>query len=94
MILPLSNDIRIASDEHCWKLERKRTRSGKTCYEAFKWCTSMDSALHTAAQLELRTDPAHGIHEALVTLRRITEKYAKIFDDTGRHQPERLRAVS
>ena len=44
----------------------------------------VNSALHSAAQNEVRTNPARGISEALIALRVITEKYSAIFDDVDR----------
>ena len=43
----------------------------------------MDSALREAAQREIRTFPATGITEAIDACRRVTQKYAQIFDDVG-----------
>ncbi len=51
----------------------------------------VNSTLHSAAQHEVKTDPARGISEALIALRRITEKYSAIFDDVDRPP---LRAAS
>ena len=51
----------------------------------------VDAALHSAAQRDVRTDPARGITEALAALHRITQKHAAIFDDVGRPT---LRAAS
>lgn len=84
MIIDLDLKHRIKSTKDGWQLEKLQKSGNEMKWKAYKWYTSMDKALHCAAQLELRTDPAHGLTEALAAVRRVTEKYAAIFDDVGR----------
>ena len=83
MILALSDKTRIRGTERAWQLESLKS-DGE--WRAFKYFTSMDRALHEAAQRDIRTDPAHGITEAINACRRVTQKYAQIFDDVGNRQ--------
>ncbi len=84
MIIDLDPTHRIKGTESCWQLEKLAKVKDEMQWKAYKWFTSMNSALHSAAQRELRTDPAHGIAEAFAAIRRLKEKYAAIFDDVGR----------
>lgn len=49
------------------------------------------TALHEAAQRELRLFPSNTLSEAFDACVRVTQKYAQIFDDVGRPS---LRAAS
>ena len=46
----------------------------------------VDTALHSAAQRELRVYPTQTLTEALDACVRVTHKYAQIFDYVGRCQ--------
>ena len=48
MITELSPELRIVSYEYGWKLERPRSRNGKTDFEAFKWFETFRRALEEA----------------------------------------------
>ena len=80
MIIPLDVKTRIRGTERAWQLESLKS-DGE--WRAFKYFTTMDGALHEAAQREIRTIPATGITKAIDACRRVTEKYSKIFDDVG-----------
>ena len=84
MIIDLDAKYRIRGTESCWQLEVWSLSKGKPKWTPKKYYKDFASALHEAVQRELRTDPAHGLNEALATIERLTEKYAKIFDDVGR----------
>ncbi len=81
MIIPLDYGLRIRGTETCWQLERLK---GQNEWRAFKYFTTVDSALHEAAQRDLRLFPTNGVSEALAACRAVTSKYSKIFDEVGR----------
>ena len=83
MIIPLDDKTRIRGTTECWQLEKQKKVKGQLEWRAFKYFKSMDSALHEAAQCEIRTFPATGIAEAIGACNRVTQKYAQIFDDVG-----------
>ena len=85
MIIPLDETLRIRGTEHCWQLEKLK---GDDEWRAFKYFTTVDNALHEAAQRELRLFSTTGLSEALAACRTITAKYAQILDDVGRHEKE------
>lgn len=89
MIIEIDDKTRIRGTEHCWQLEKTKIVKGKTEWRPFKYFTTMDGALRGAAQREIRTDPAHGINQAITACNRVTEKYARIFDDVGKNQRAR-----
>ena len=82
MIIHLSDKLRIRGTEHCWQLEKLK---GDDEWRAFKYFTTVDSALHEAAQRELRLSSTTGLSEALAACEAVTAKYAEIFDGVGRH---------
>ncbi len=88
MIIPLDDELRIRGTEHCWQLERLRNTKGESAWKPYKYFTSVDSALHSAAQRELRVYPAQTIAEALDARRRVTHKYAQIFVTPRRGQKD------
>ena len=81
LIIHLSEKLRIRGTDRAWQLESLKS-DGE--WRAFKYCTTMDGALHEAAQRDIRTDPAQGISEAIDACNRITQKYAQIFDGAGK----------
>ncbi len=88
MIIPLSKILRIRGTETCWQLEKLNTKDE---WRAFKYFTTVTSALHEAAQREIRLFSTDSLSEALAACEAVTAKYAKIFDDVGRPS---LRAAS
>ena len=83
MIIPIDERLRIRGTEHCWQLEKLKVVKGLCEWRAFKFFTSMDSALREAAQRDLRLSPANTLPEALADCRAVTSKYAQIFDAVG-----------
>ncbi len=81
MIIPLDDGLRIRGTEICWQLERLK---GQNEWRAFKYFTTVDSALHEAAQRDLRLFPTNGVSEAVAACGAVTSKYSKIFDEVGR----------
>ena len=88
MIIPLDDKTRIRGTTECWQLEKRKNVKGRFEWRAFKYFTTMDNALHEAAQREIRIYPAQGIVEAIDGCNRVTQKYAQIFDDVGRRPKE------
>ena len=84
MIIPLDETLRIRGTENCWQLEKLTKAKGKTTWRPFKYFTTLTTALHEAAQRKLRVYPTQTLTEAFDACRRVTHKYARIFDDVGR----------
>ena len=85
MIIPLDDAHRIRGTTECWQLERMRKTKGEPTWKPYKYFATVDSALHSAAQRELRIYPTQTLTEALDACVRVTHKYAQIFDGVGRH---------
>ena len=81
MVIPLSKDYRIRGTKYCWQLEALRQYKGKDEWRAFKWHSTIDSALREAAQREIRLNAATDLTDAIEAVVRIGAKYARIFDD-------------
>ena len=88
LIIPLSKILRIRGTENCWQLEKLTEVKGEPAWKPFKYFSTVDSALHSAAQRELRNYPTQTLTEALDAVSRLTQKYARIFDDVGRRQKD------
>ncbi len=91
MIITLSDKLRICGTETCWQLERLKQRKGKPKWKPYKYFATVDSALHEAAQRELRVYPTQTLTVAFDAVSRVTQKYAQIFDDVGKRH---LRVAS
>ena len=83
MIIMLDENYRIAGNEHCWQLEKRKVVKGRTEWRPFKYCTTMDNALREAAQREIRTHPAEKLSDAIEACIQITQKYSRFFDEVG-----------
>ena len=81
MIINLSKEYRIRGTKYCWQLEALRQYKGKDEWRAFKWHSTVDSALREAAQREVRLNSATDITDAIKAVEQIGAKYARIFDD-------------
>ena len=88
MIIPIDEKTRIRGTEYCWQLEKTRTVKGEIEWRPFKYFTTFGKALRDAAQREIRTIPAIGFNQAIAACNRVTEKYARIFDDVGKFPRE------
>lgn len=84
MIIPLDDKLRIRGTTECWQLEKLKKVKDHFEWRAFKYFTTVDNALHEAAQRELRLFSSNTLSEALDACNRVTHKYSKIFDDVGR----------
>ena len=83
MIIPIDERLRLRGTEHCWQLEKLKVVKGQFEWRAIKFFTSMDSALHEAAQRDLRLFPSTTLPQALAACRAVTSKYSQIFDEVG-----------
>ena len=83
MIIPLDDKLRIRGTENCWQLERLQLIKDEPAWKPYKYFTTVDSALHSAAQRELRVYPTQTLAEAFDACVRVTHKYSRIFDDVG-----------
>ncbi len=81
MIIPLDDKTRIRGTDLAWQLESLKNNGE---WRPTKYFQTIDAALREAAQREIRTFPVTGITEAIDACNRVTQKYAKIFDDVGR----------
>ena len=81
MIIPVNDDIRIRGTEHCWQLERRRTRKGKYEWEAYKYFQTLGDAMGAACRREIRLHPAVALADAIEAVDRIVSKYERIFDE-------------
>ena len=84
MIIQIDHQTRIRGTVHCWQTETIKIVKGEKQWRAFKYHNSMDSALREAAQREIRTTPTTTLTEAIAACNRVTQKYARIFDDVGK----------
>ncbi len=80
MIIPIDDTTRIRSTTMSWQYERLEKRRGGNEWRPQKYYGSLASALEGALEQELREDPAHGIVECLNAAKRITAKYAALFE--------------
>ena len=81
MILPIDEKYRIKSDEHCWYIQKARTRSkdGKKVkdWESFKWVTSLESAVNILGELMVKTSDVQTLGEALIEIENVTTKLSQ-----------------
>ncbi len=80
MIIQISKELRIRGTKYCWQLEALRQYKGKDEWRAFKWHSTIDSALREAAQREIRLNSATDLTDAIEAVEQIGAKYARIFD--------------
>jgi len=80
MVIPLSKELRIRGTKYCWQLEALREYKGKDEWRAFKWHSTIDSALREAAQREIRLNASTDLTDAIEAVEQIGAKYARIFD--------------
>ena len=81
MIIPINDSLRIRGVEHCWQLEKARTRNGKCEWTPFKYFNSVGSAVGEACRREIRLHPAATLTEAIEAVDEITANYSRIFDE-------------
>ena len=80
MIIQISKELRIRGTKYCWQLEALRQYKGKDEWRAFKWHSTVDSALREAAQREIRLNAATDLTDAIEAVEQIGAKYTRIFD--------------
>ncbi len=80
MIIPINDSLRIRGVEHCWQLEKARTRDGECEWTPFKYFHSVGSAVGEACRREIRTHPAN-LAEAIEAVDQIAANYSRILDE-------------
>ena len=83
MIIPIDDTTRIRGTERCWQIETLMKSKDGPLWKPTAYFATFGKALHEAAQREIRTVSAIGFNEAITACNRITERYARIFDDVG-----------
>ena len=81
MIIPVNDSLRIRGVEHCWQLEKARTRNGECEWAAFKYFQTIREAVGEACKRELRLHPATTLADAIEAVDQITANYARVFDE-------------
>ena len=77
MILPINDAYRLAGNQHCWTIQRIRTRKHRHTREALKawedirWYTSIEGAVNGLADLLLRTSDAQTLAEVLAEAKNV-----------------------
>lgn len=97
MIIDISAELRIASDQHCWKLERKRKHKDGCKWDAFKYFTTFRQAVVEAGRGEIRLSGATTLIEAIEDVHQVATRFAALFDlaeTIDRKRVRHLRSVS
>ena len=81
MLIPINDDLRIRGTEHCWQLERLRTRKGEPDWAPFKYFQDLGHAVGEACRREIRLHPASSLADALEAVDQVTARYNKLLDD-------------
>ena len=84
MIIPIEEELRIRSTEHCWQLEKAIIRKGKRDWAPFKYYKSLPDAIGSACRREIRLDSATSLKEAIQSIDRIVTRYNRLLDDSLR----------
>ena len=81
MILPIDDNYRLKADEHCWHIQkaRSRTKDGKKVktWESFKWYNDPDKAVNALGNLMVRTSDAQTLCQALGEIENVTTKLSQ-----------------
>lgn len=84
MIIPISEELRIRGTELCWELQRRRSRKGESCWEAFKYYSTFGQALEGSVHREIRLHPAHTLADAIEAVSGIVRRYEELIPDKYR----------
>ena len=96
MIINISDELRIASDELCWKLQRRRKRKDHCEWESFKYFTTCRIALAEAGKREIRLSRACTLTDAVADATRVHARYSRLIDladELDEKQTRNLRSV-
>ena len=80
MIIPINESLRIRGVEHCWQLEKARTRDGECEWTPFKYFSSVGAAVGEACRREIRLHPTATLTEAIEAVDEIAANYSRILD--------------
>lgn len=72
MMIPINDQLRIASDSRQWMIERKRTRKGKESWEARLYFGTLEACLKDLGELMVRTSKANTLVDALEAVEKVT----------------------
>ncbi len=81
MIIPINDSLRIRGVEHCWQLEKTRTRNGECEWTPFKYFKSVGEAVGEACRRDIRLHPATTLVEAIEAVDQIAANYSRILDE-------------
>lgn len=79
MFIQLTDKYAITGDEHAWIIQKKHVaksgkNKGQVKWESIKWLTSAQSAVNTAAQMELRTCDAQSAADLEAFAKTLSER--------------------
>ncbi len=80
MIIPINDSLRIRGVEHCWHLEKARTRNGECEWTPFKYFNSVGEAVGAACRRDIRLHPANTLADAIEAVDEIAARYNKLLD--------------
>jgi len=98
MIIPINNSLRIRGVEHCWQLEKARTRNGECEWTRFKYFSSVGSAVGEACRRDIRLHPANTLVDAIEAADIIAVRYGQLLDcaleEIGKREVPDIRLAS
>jgi len=76
MILPIDDKWRIKSDAYCWAIQKRHgvNKLGEPKWDGYRYYSTLGSAVHGLAELELMTSDATTLDEALNAVRDVSER--------------------
>ena len=80
MIIDISAELRITSDQHCWKLEKKRRHRNGFKWDAFKYFSTLRQAVAQAGHRETRLSRATTLIDAIEDAHQVATRFAALFD--------------
>ena len=93
MILPLTDRWRVKSDRYCWTLQNKTKRKNKGTgrvedyWRSETYHATLEQAIQSAYELELRLSEAEGIVDCLHELRRLHDNWCTVlYNALGRYE--------
>lgn len=78
MILPIDTQYRLCGDRHSWIVQKRRKRNDRRAgthvagWDSILWCTTLEEAINSLADLKIRTSDAQTLAEALAEVEKVT----------------------
>ena len=91
MIINTSDELRIVSDQHCWKLEWKRQHKDGRKWDVFKYFTTFRQAVVEAGHGEIRLSGANTLVEAIEDVHQAATKFAALISLAEKIDRKRAR---